>query len=332
MKGKKDGIIWSIILIVFSVVIFFVLQFHLYTDAFKNIMRNILPFNLSEWREFVMVIMSGIFSSSFVTLIMNYSDYNNEKRDALVNYYLASSRFMRNFRNVEYLYIGEEIDLIRNYYLERSSNNMRIKMGMNQELNYKAKLALQEWIWKNESRETRRQFRKIKQQYLSDRAENLVSKYDQELDKITGQYIKLSELNYREIEDAYGNINFLFANKLNRNEFIYKYLHERQRNLLHKIKMESDHFKNHYSKDTAVVMLNKILELQKEIFAVEKSKYGKNIYNQYCYEITCNLEFLLQITYKDKYEVNYPCWKEFCVSSHIDIQRLESERNTENQD
>lgn len=332
MKGKKDGIIWSIGLISFSIVIFFVSQFHLYTDEFKNIIRSVLPFELSEWREFFMVIMSGIFTSSFVTLIMNYSDYKNERRDALVNYYLVSSRLMRNFRNIEYLYVGEELELICNYYLERSSNNMRMQMGMDKELNQKAKLALQEWIWKNERSETRRQFKKIKQQYLSDCVERLISKYDQELDKVTTQYIKLSELSYREVEDAYGNINFLFANKLNRNGFIYKHLHERQRDLLHKIKMESYHFKNHYSKDTAVVMLNKILELQKEIFVVEESKYGKNIYNQYCYEITCNLEFLLQLTYKDKYETNYPCWKEFCISSHIDVQKLENERNAENQD
>ena len=64
MKGKKDGIIWSIVLIGFSIVIFFVLQFHLYTDGFKNIIRGVLPFELSEWREFFMVIMSGIFTSS----------------------------------------------------------------------------------------------------------------------------------------------------------------------------------------------------------------------------------------------------------------------------
>ncbi len=288
MKGKKDGIIWSIRLIIFSAIIFFVLQFHLYTDEFKDVMRSILPFNLSEWRDFLMVIMSGIFTSSFVTLIMNCSDYKNERRDALVNYYLVSSRFMRNFWNIEYLYVGEEIELIRNYYLERSSNNMCMQMGM-------------------------------------DSVENFISKYDQELNKIIAQYIKLSELNYGEVEDAYGNINFLFTNKLNRNEFIYKYLHERQRNLLNKIKLESYHFKNYYNKDTAVVMLDKILELQKEIFTVEEKQYGKNIYNKYCYEITCNLEFLLQLTYKDKYEENYPCWKEFFVSSHIDMQKLESE-------
>lgn len=288
MKGKKDGIIWSIRLIIFSAIIFFVLQFHLYTDEFKDVMRSILPFNLSEWRDFLMVIMSGIFTSSFVTLIMNCSDYKNERRDALVNYYLVSSRFMRNFWNIEYLYVGEEIELIRNYYLERSSNNMCMQMGM-------------------------------------DSVESFISKYDQELNKIIAQYIKLSELDYGEVEDAYGNINFLFTNKLNRNEFIYKYLHERQRNLLNKIKLESYHFKNHYNKDTAVVMLDKILELQKEIFTVEEKQYGKNIYNKYCYEITCNLEFLLQLTYKDKYEENYPCWKEFFVSSHIDMQKLESE-------
>ncbi len=288
MKGKKDGIIWSIRLIIFSAIIFFVLQFHLYTDEFKGVMSSILPFNLSEWRDFLMVIMSGIFTSSFVTLIMNCSDYKNERRAALVNYYLVSSRFMRNFWNIEYLYVGEEIELIRNYYLERSSNNMCMQMGM-------------------------------------DSVESFISKYDQELNKIIAQYIKLSELDYGEVEDAYGNINFLFTNKLNRNEFIYKYLHERQRNLLNKIKLESYHFKNHYNKDTAVVMLDKILELQKEIFTVEEKQYGKNIYNKYCYEITCNLEFLLQLTYKDKYEENYPCWKEFFVSSRIDMQKLESE-------
>lgn len=296
MKGKKDGIIWSVRLIIFSAVIFFVLQFHLYTDSFKNLMRLILPFGLSDWRDFFMVIMSGIFTSSFVTLIMNCSDYKNEKRDAMENYFLVSYRFLNNFKDIKYLYIREDLDLIRNYYLERNSNEIRKIRGTDNQ-NFKAKLALQEWIWKNESKEDRKRYKKIKQKYLSVRVESIISDYDKELDQIIKQYIKLSELSYQEIEDSYRNIDFLCTNKLNRNEFILKFIHEKQKNMLKKIKSESYHFK-YYNDKPNTVMLDKILELQNEIFIVEDKKYEKSIYNQYCYEVTCNLEFLLQLHIK----------------------------------
>lgn len=283
-------------------------------------MRLILPFDLNELRDFFMVIMSGIFTSSFVTLIMNCSDYKNEKRNALENYFLVSYNFLSNFKDIKYLYIKEDLDLIRNYYLERSSNELRKNRGIENQ-NFKAKIALQEWIWKNASKEERKRYKKIKQKYLSDRIENTISDYDKELDKIIKQYIKISQLSYQKIEDAYRNIDFLCTNKLNRNEFIYKFLHQKQSNLLNNIKYESYHFKNYNDKPN-IVMLDKILELQNAIFTVEDKKNGKSIYNQYCYEVTCNLEFLLQLTYKKNHEENYPRQEEFLESSHIDITNL----------
>lgn len=87
MSGKKNGIVWAVRLIIVSAIIFFVLQFRLYTSGFKVVMHCIFPFALAEWREFFMMIMSGIFTSSFVTLIMNYSDYENERRSTLENYF-----------------------------------------------------------------------------------------------------------------------------------------------------------------------------------------------------------------------------------------------------
>lgn len=331
MKGKKDGIIWSIGLIVFSVIIFFILQFHLYTDGFRNVMSKILPFGLSEWREFFMVIMSGILTSSFVTLIMNCVDYKNEKRDALVNYFLVSHDFLRNFQNIEYLHFKEDFNLIRSYLAERSSNEMLKQAGLNKGLKYEAKLALQEWIWENESKETRKYLRKTKQKYLSDRLESIISEYVQQMEKIMEQYIRLSELKYREVEDAYRRIDFLCTNKKDKKGFIYKYLHERQRNLLNRIKSESYHFKNHYGKINVVNMLDILLNLQNEIFMAVDKRYGKSIYNQYCYEITCNLEFLLQITYRKRYEANYPQQREFLKCSYVDIRKLENEQDMGNQ-
>lgn len=321
MKGKKDGIIWSIILIIFSAIIFFVLQFHLYTSSLKNVMESVLPFSISEWRDFFMVIMSGIFTSSFVTLIMNCSDYKNEKINALENYYILSSEILQNFRNLDYLYIEEDLDLIRNYYLERSSNNMRMhRRGKDKNLNYKAKLALEEWIWKNESRETRKLFRKVKQKYLSERVERIISEYDQQLRVMAEQYVKLSEISYQEVENAYGKIDFLVTNKLNRKGFIYKFIHNRQRELLHKIEFESHHLKACDNNDISIVVLDKVLLLQNIIFELEDVEYGKEVYNQYCYEITCNLEFLLQLIYKNKYKENYPSRKSYLKLGVVDIR------------
>lgn len=113
--------------------------------------------------------------------------------------------------------------------------------------------------------------------------------------------------------------------------FIYKFLYKRQRDLLNKI--ESCNFnkieENEYKK---VIILDKILNIQDEIFVVEDNKFGKSIYNQYYYEIMCNLEFLLQVAYGDKYKENYPQKIHSLSSTHIDKKIIENILDSENQD
>lgn len=320
MKGKKSGIIWSIRLIILSFVLFFILQFHLYTDSIKDMLNNILPFHLSDWRDFFMVIMSGIFTSSFVTLIMNCSDYKNERRDALENYYNASILFLSHFQNIEYLYIVEDIELVRAYYLERNSNYVRKNISEKADLNYRSKEKLQSWMWENTDEEIRKRLEKQKQEYLDATLESIVADYDQQLEHIAKQYIEISELSYQDVENACGKIDFLFTNKLNRKGFICKFIHKRQRELWKKIRLESYYFKQFSIQTNAIVILDKILKLQNEIFEIEHCRYGKNIYNQYCYEMVCNLEFLLQIAYKKEYKENYPSRKDYLRKSYIDTQ------------
>lgn len=320
MRGKKSGIIWSIRLIIISFFTYFILQFHLYTDIFKNIIGSILPFNLSDWRDFIIVIMSGIFTSSFVTLIMNCSDYVNERRDALEDYYNASILFLSHFQNIEYLHIVEDLELVRAYYLERSSNYVRKSMSETASLRYESKRKLQNWIWKATDEKIREQLKKQEQDYLDARLESIIAGYDQQLERIAQQYTELSELSYQDVENACGKIDFLFTNKLNRKDFIYRFLHNRQRDLWKKIRFESFYFKQISLQSNAIVILDKILKLQNEIFMAENCRYGKKIYNQYCYEVMCNLEFLLQITYKKQYKENYPSRSDYLRMGYIDTQ------------
>ena len=70
-----------------SVLIFSILNFRLYTISFKNWIQSFVSSTaLSDWKSFFIIISSGAFTSSIVTLLISISEYRVEKRIALENY------------------------------------------------------------------------------------------------------------------------------------------------------------------------------------------------------------------------------------------------------
>ena len=61
------------------------------------------------------------------------------------------------------------------------------------------------------------------------------------IDEIMRYYIELSETDYWNVEVGYGKIDFLLGNKKKRNAFIYERLHDKERNILRKIKWKVRH-------------------------------------------------------------------------------------------
>lgn len=119
MRSKKWSIIVSLIIMGVSVLIFSILNFHLYGACFMNwIMSFMSATSLSEWKNFFIVISSGAFTSSIVILLISIAEYRVEKETALEGYISDTINFCSDFYNMKYLDIDIPIELLQGYYAE----------------------------------------------------------------------------------------------------------------------------------------------------------------------------------------------------------------------
>lgn len=136
--------------------------------------------------------------------------------------------------------------------------------------------------------------------------EQRFNKYFQQINSIVDQYIALGNLDYQEVENAYGKIDYIFNNK--RRESLYNSIHKPLREMLKKIKDSSYHFKlyrNGKSNNISVV-IEYILNLQDLIFKKEEKDcdgmHHLIIYNECFYEFDRLLEKFRSEIYNQKPE------------------------------
>jgi hypothetical protein len=132
MKTKKHTIQISICLICISFIILIFLQFRLYPLLLRNQFYKLLFDNASALKELLIIIFGGIFTSSFVVLMIGIVEYQGEKRKALEHYYSMSRSFLQHFKNIEYFEPRHPKELVQKCFWEESNN--RIKEDMNNQM------------------------------------------------------------------------------------------------------------------------------------------------------------------------------------------------------
>lgn len=349
MQVKKHTIQISVWLMVLSLCILTVAQFGLCPDVIKNSLNSLINQNASLLRDYVIIISGGIFTSTFVTFSIAVKEYKDARISTLEEYYNVSNDFLRNFRNLQYLFLNQPQGLIQECILEESENRQKklnnmqidelIKKSGGKKKKYKnvAKRAYERfsfekkekfkaYVWNCTSEETKRTLSDvaIKNQYLEDEYKRQMQDYYAKIDDIMKQYIQIKKCSYAMVEMVFGKIDFLISNEKIRKNFIYKYLHDRQRAVLRTISNETWHFEEYYKMDSGnlPVMLSKILKIQAELFQVEEGEIGYSVYNSYCHEIDTRLSELLSITYGKGYEKTFPDIHNYVVCSKVDMRKL----------
>lgn len=159
MKSKKWSIIVSLIIMGVSVLIFSILNFHLYSACFKNWMMSfITSMALSDWKNFFIVISSGAFTSSIVTLLISIAEYRVEREAALEDYIESTINFCADFYNMKYLNFEIPKELLQAYYAELWGKPLESVLGnKNHGYIYEGDYIvpdsdvvrqIKEWIWK----------------------------------------------------------------------------------------------------------------------------------------------------------------------------------------
>lgn len=301
--------------------IFSILNFRLYPDWFKNWMMSFMSSAaLSDWKNFFVVISSGAFTSSIVTLLISVSEYRVEKRTALENFADANIHFCADFYNLKYLNINVPMKLLQGYYAEQRSfpqiyNPDEQSSISENETNIKA------WIWNNTREDIKEQFSadKDKKEYLDNDFKRMIQKYDKEIKDVMKQYITLSDkINKRELNSAIGEIDFLLGNKY-RKEVLHERMYVRHSETINKLKNVAYYFKNYYNTvdgDKSII-LDFIQQIQNYLFSVGEKDRCRTVYNQYLFEMNCEIDNLLRKLYgKRKYHEEPPKIQDFIVVSY----------------
>lgn len=336
MKTKKHTLQISICLMCISFIGLIILQFRLYPISFRYQFYKLLHDNVGSLKELLVIIFGGVFTSSFVVMIIGIGEYRDEKRKALENYYNKSSAFLQNLKNIDYFDLRHPKDLVQKCFMEETSN--KVKKDLNKQidniasqshnnvkashekLEYKEKSKLKQCIW-NELDESTKQIFKgadAKNKYLDMEYNDVMKEYHKNLDIIMKQYIDIKNLTYDEVENAYGQLDFFKGNKKIRNAFIFEKLHKKQRDVWHFIIQEAWLFEQYSANNGNIpVMIDKILEIQDKIFCRTENKMGYTIFNHFRYDIDTELYNLLRYTYGKNYKGIVPDKKTYAVFSKV---------------
>ena len=283
MKTKKHIIQITILLAVISLIIFTIIQLHIYPTCLGKCVAELYGRDIGDLKQYFTTIFGGIFTGAFTTLFITYREYQDEKERALIDYYLISRDFLKNFYGIEYLRFVHPMELVIGCIFEEADNKNKLQENedlgkvlyrdgkkkklkkiytqKSQKISYDEKNKLKQFIWEHLDNNTRLSLNEYdkKEIYLDSEYNKIMNGYYDKINKVMEQYVKISALTYKNVETAYAHIDFLLLNDSIRERLIYKQIHDKQREMLKFIRKKSEHFKNNEKYNNLPAMVNIII-------------------------------------------------------------------------
>lgn len=300
---------------------------------------------LSQWDGFGKTISSGIFTSAFVTFLIARGDYLYERQKSLINMYLESEELQRAFAKIKYIFPDEPYELIRDLLGELDSNEISEKNNQffrnqfenieNPEkatemyeayyspISYKAETKFEEYIWEHTEDNIKEMFTSdidTKEKYLDDECRKKIEKYNRELEEVMKSYITFKDVRTKELTAAYGNLDFVFANKSIR-KHIFEKLYEKQTKQVKKIKNKIYYFESYFAGNGAnkALLFDWVWELQSSLVSEDENAY----YRQYLYDVDFEMIQVLIYTYGKVKPEEIPDKKRYLITSKPDwVKRM----------
>jgi hypothetical protein len=338
MTSKKSTVIISAVLTILGVIAFTFLQFRLYRYLclFENFNNREL---LSLLKQYGLTISSGIFTSAFVTFLIARGDYLYERRESLENIYLESEEMQRAFMKIKYIFPDEPKELVRDLLGEIDSNESAKKRnkyllkqlknvedsGQAQEIydmshskiTHDAEIRFKKYLWEHTDDDVKKSFTtpKVKRKYLDKECKRKIEKYDRELEEVMRSYITFDDVRTKELSSAYGNLNFIFANKSIR-QHIFDNLYQKQIEQVKRIKNRIYYFNLYFEGNGAKksLLFDWVWELQESL----TSEDGNFYYRQYQYDIDREMTQILVYTYGKVNTEEIPQKKRYIITSKPD--------------
>lgn len=222
--------------------------------------------------EFLKNFFFAIMGSALLGVIMSLTEYYVARKQALEKYYLTAYDILKEIKKVEYFFADEPMNLIESYFLEeQNSRHMRV-IGKEPETTAKSNLLnymIAKWKKTDDIPED------IFQEYAEQKFASQVADYQRSVLAVIDSYIAVSKIDFRPLENAYGDLDFFIANRTLRKN-IYEGIHQALRNYIHEAAQKAYHFNLYLSKNSNnfAVLIEMVDELQKMYFSVDDQLNG----------------------------------------------------------
>ena len=253
----------------------------------------------------------AILGSALLGFIMSLIEYFAERRNAMEQFWLSARSVLIKFRKIKYIDFNEPEELVIACIAENYENKLFQECG----------LPITQLVGMTESYENRNRFIEWMSEHnavqSSEHADTnaILDKiymkrmevYEDLVKSVIESYIELSQVNLSELDNAYGNLSFIFANKTIRFK-AYNEIYNQIRTIRNKVLIETFHF-NLWKEDKGnfVVCMNKVIEFNKMFFSEKETKQdgfkSVSIYQKQFDDIEENLEeFRSKIYFRGKKE------------------------------
>lgn len=263
MKSKVWTLRIAIILSFVSLIVAFVINF-----CFKENNTN----------NFILSIVSGIFSGTIVSVFIYIAEYNTEKRKVMENYYILANEYMNHYLNLKCYTKTQEDNILLGYNNYKLYHNSELCDKTSEYENTISFYNLDAACYKENIN------------YLDKKLEYFYAEIDEVLDR----YLVFDTIKFIDIDTARADMYFFWNQKYR--DKIYGNIHIPLREMFYQVHTVCQHIKL-YKKgksDNLFAVLDIINELQKNIFKTdivdnEDECYSK-IYNIYCDNLYSELE------------------------------------------
>ena len=263
MKSKKYATIFSLLLTLFSLIIYTIFNFFL---IFQE-----------KLMDYLIVIISGVFTGALLTFIISFAEYFSEKKIALIRYFNLITQFTNQLSGLSYLFIENPVAVkkclkelksnklskdIQNYNEEEKLKSI-IKNDLNPQLSLKINL----------------------DNLVEERFPFYIKKIENQILLVMNQYIYIKNLSFLEIENAFGELDFMISKY--KKKVLYP-IYLKIKNLHDHIIEKSIHFENYnkYSYKNNDLMIDHIFNIQENLFSTKDCNSYINVFNDFYSKIS----------------------------------------------
>ena len=238
------------------------------------------------------------FGSSLLGFIMSLAEYFVERRKAMENFWLEARIVLKNFRKLQPVCVSVPKDLLLSCFFEEEQNESVDKYGeivaksMGLEKKHDSRERLLAWMEQNEPMSFTED--DDIDSILNEVYQNRIQSEHRGFEKAINEYVEFSEIELMSLDNAYGNLDFIFANKKIR-QVAYDKIFNQMRSIRNAVLEQAYHFRLcSEGKGSFIVCAKKVLELNEKIFVSETKQQGgiksDCIYQKEFDEIEDNLE------------------------------------------